>query len=35
MGRKSNVNPTECVAVVMTFKERVMTENEMKKSEYS
>lgn len=34
VGRKPNVNPTECVTAVMTFKERVVTENEGKKCEY-
>lgn len=31
VGRKPKVNPTECVNAVMTFKERVVTENEGKK----
>lgn len=34
VGRKPMVNPTECVAAVMKFKERVVIENNGEKSEH-
>lgn len=32
VGRKPNVNPTDCVNAVLMFKERVVAENEGEKS---
>lgn len=34
VGRKPKVSPSECIAAVMNFKERVVIDNERKKGKY-